>query len=70
MLALYPLRKPFSESALGKVGLKKEDWRRIGYTHRFKQIDVANMLGHEHGWTTYFADTLIACMISPYIMFD
>lgn len=70
ILALYPLRLPFAESAIGRVGLKDRDRRRLGSSQsRIQQIDVARIIGSEHDWMVYFHQPSIAAAIAPWAFF-
>ena len=71
ILALYPLRMPFAESAIGKVGLRDRDWRRLGANqNRVQQMDVADIIGNSHDWTSYFHAPGINASIAQYVYFS
>ncbi len=70
ILALYPLRMPFAESAIGKVGLRDRDWRRLGENQsRIQQLDVAEIIGSSHEWVSYFQAPGINAAIAQYVHF-
>ncbi|MBI1312023.1 alpha/beta hydrolase [bacterium] len=70
ILALYPLRLPFSESAIGRVGLKDREWSRLGSGQsRIQQIDVGHIIGSEHDWMAYFHHPVIATSLTPWVFF-
>lgn len=68
ILALYPLRMPFAESAMGKVGLKNRDWQRLGANQsRVQQMDVADIIGSSHDWAEYFRAPGITVVIAQHV---
>jgi hypothetical protein len=69
-LRLYPFRRPFSNQALGRVGLSSKDRRLLGpYQFRMTELDVTALLGDAHFWPTYYSRPEIARAIVPWVYF-
>ena len=69
-LCVYPLRRPFSNIALGKSGLSKRDRRALGdAAGRVMDVNVRAEIGTGHLWDNYFEEPSIAETIVPYLAF-
>lgn len=69
-LSLYPLRKPFSNRALGRAGFQRKDLRLLGpWGARVSQLDVTPLIGRGHGWAHYYVRPELARLFVPYLFF-
>lgn len=70
-LALYPLRRPFSSSALARKGFTSKDQRKLGeHLVQVSELDVTPIIGKAHGWPNYCSQPSIAGCIAPYVYFE
>lgn len=70
-LALYPLRKPFSPSALGRTGLHSEDWGSIDADDgaKISEVEVCGIVGCHHPVGEYFGEPSLNALMAPLVYF-
>jgi esterase/lipase superfamily enzyme len=70
-LGLYPLRKPFSPAALGKVGSRNDDWRCIAWDdgEKVSQVEVSELIGGRHHVSAYFQESAVSDLLAPLVYF-
>ena len=69
-LAIYPLRHPFSQGALGRVGFTEKDRVQLGArAPQVANFDVSDALGGGHIWPRYYEQPGIAAAIVPWVYF-
>lgn len=67
-LAIYPMRKPFGDRALGKNGLGIDDrlaLDSLGY--KVVELDARQFTRWHHSWADYHSEPALASAVSPYI---
>ena len=70
-LLLYPLRRPFSDVAIGHVGLGKTGSVYLGpYRDRYRDFDVTNYLGASHGWEAHLRQPEIAQIMANTVFYS
>lgn len=70
-LQLYPLRRPFSDVAIGHVGLGTTGSAYLGpYRDRYRDFDVTNLLGARHGWDAHLTQPRIAQVMANTVFFS
>lgn len=71
-LGFYPLRKPFSPDALGKVGLRSDDWARIdGHDgEKISEVEMAELIGCRHHVSAYFGEPAVSDLLAPLVYFS
>ena len=69
-LGLYPLRRPFSRSALGQVGFTRNDIARMGpHGQHVMHVDISPWIGFKHVWPYYCKRPEIGQMLVPWVYF-
>lgn len=69
-LAFYPLRRPLSHRALGREGLSRRDWRKLGpLGAKIAEVDAAELVGTKHNWAYYARSAGVAELLAPYVSF-
>lgn len=69
-LVTYPLRKPFSHSALGNKGFSRHDRKKLGcFSRRATEVDVTSLIGHRHRIVHYTRLPQIARAASRHLFF-
>lgn len=70
-LQLYPLRRPFSDVAIGHVGLGTSGSAYLGpYRDRYRDYDVTNFLGASHGWEAHVRHPQLAQVMANTVFFS
>ena len=69
-LAVYTLRRPFGNRALGLSGFTNRDRRKLGSrVHRIREIDVSQQLRHGHIWPRFYERREMACLFLPHMLY-
>jgi hypothetical protein len=68
-LALYPfLKRSDHHRALGRIGMKNKDFRRLGpMASRYVEHDIHDLLGRQHSLLDSVANARIARWMAPYL---
>ncbi|WP_166821870.1 lipase family protein [Thalassoroseus pseudoceratinae] len=70
-LQLYPLRRPFSDVAIGHVGLGTAGSAYLGpYRERYRDFDATRFLRATHGWDAYLREPEIAQVMANTVFFS
>lgn len=69
-LQIYPLRRIASSRALGAAGFTSKDRRELGaYGSRVRDWDVSSIIGRNHAWPNYVAQTSLSSSLRHYLFF-
>lgn len=70
-LSFYPLRKPFSPTALGREGLSMDDRMGLGDLNaKLVDMDCAPIAGRGHAWRDYYTHPELATAVVPFVYFQ
>lgn len=69
-LGFYPLRRPFSRTALGRTGFTQRDVMRQGNrAQKVSELDVTRRIGSRHIFPFYYRHPSISKSLAPYVGF-
>jgi len=70
-LALYPLREPHLDHAVGQVGFRRSDLLSMGpHGAKIRHFEVSHLVGHGHSIDWYARHPQIRSAYLPYVYFD
>lgn len=71
VLAIYPLRRPFSRGALGFTGFTRRDRKQLGPpSEKIQTLDLTKEIGAGHYWPNYFERPWLARAIRSYLFYN
>jgi hypothetical protein len=69
-LLIYPLRRPFSRSALGSAGFTEGDMRQFGSrASQVRNYDLSDLIGYGHVWPDFYQHPSIADSLVDWVYF-
>lgn len=69
-LSFYPLRRPFSRTALGRTGFTRADINSQGErAQKLAELDVSDLIGAGHIFPHYYRHPQLSMSLAPYVGF-